>query len=114
MNREEKLLMLQLVAEDLSGNWSQNMLEERIEYLEELGDELLVCSVDSAISEFWESVESGYPDGENFEYMDLEESTLSRTIMDKSKEFITNAEAVLTHPSLAFSDWKEYKNTKSA
>ena len=117
MDKNEKLLLLQLILEDIRGNWGWN-LEDRIEMTLDLAIEMKLKTHIIAIKEFLEDMKTGDEDGRTFRldyrwggYLNMEElHGLNPTILDKSKDFQINAEKILTYPHYRFTDWDKYVN----
>lgn len=115
MSKEEKLLLLQLILEDIRGNWGWD-LDIRVDEAETLATELGLEPHIDAISGFREHMEEGWADGRYFRmsyknggYIDMDKlHNLEPTIIDKSNEFKERA-TVLTHPDFRFEDWEKYK-----
>ena len=117
MINQEKILALQLILEDIRGNWGWN-LEERVEVALDLATELskeyyVYEQMVNTINEYISYCKKGYNDGrffrDNFpngyEGMDSEHG-LKRTYADKSDEF-KSIVGCLTYPEYRFDDRKE-------
>lgn len=126
MNVKEKILLIQLLLEDIRGNWgwentggvcSRAIKAE--ELCEELAYELkdnryftLANSCSGYIAHYYDDGDGRwfreqFPHG--YENMDNLHG-LNPTYMDKSDEFKEVAEEYLTHPEYRFDDWKERFN----
>ena len=116
MSREEKLLLLQLILEDVRGNWGWN-LGSRIDSALELAIVLDLKPHISSIKEYLVNCADGDNDGRFFRmnykyggYENMEElHGLEPTIMDKSDEFKSEV-YVLIYPENRFDDWEEYED----
>ena len=117
MNSKEKILALQLILEDIRGNWGWN-LQERVDVALELATELskeypIYEQMIDTINEYKVDCSNGDNDGkffrEKFPYgyegMNREHN-LKRTYVDKSNEF-KSLISCLTYPEQLFSDSKE-------
>ena len=106
MDIKEKLLALQVILEDIRGNWGYD-LEERVDKAEELVDSIMK---NEKYSEDMEYMKEGYVDGRSFrceypcgyENMDVIHG-LSKTYQDKSDEFKVCV-SCLTYPENRFED----------
>ena len=115
MDKNEKVLLLQLILEDIRGNWGWD-LEGRVEKALDLAIELKLTPHIEAIKEFLEDMKTGDEDGRVFRgdykwggYLNMEElHELSPSILDKSKSFQINAENILTYPEHRFTNWDKY------
>ena len=115
MDKNEKILLLQLILEDIRGNWAFG-LKNRCETALELAKELELQDFVGSINEYIQDCKDGYNDGRFFrtsykrggyEGMEILHG-LNKTIMDKSQEF-KNSIDVLTYPEYRFEDyWNEY------
>ena len=120
MNVKEKILLVQLLLEDIRGNWGFYVEHRALEaksLCEEIASELndnnymeLANSCDSYIQS---SYECGNWDGRYFRssfpkgYINMDSlHKLSHTYADKSDEFKDIAREYLTYPEYAFDDWK--------
>jgi len=114
MSKDEKILALQLILEDIRGNWGWN-LEERVSYSLDLAkelskeDERFKGMVDS-INEYIDDCSNGDNDGRYFRssFPDGYEGMnklhkLKRTYNDKSDGFKSNV-SCLTYPKDIFED----------
>lgn len=118
MSDNEKLLLLQLILEDIRGNWGWG-LEDRVDEALDIAEELELEVFIKSINEYKENCADGDSDGRHFRtghedggYMDMETlHGLSKTIIDKSDEFKI-CMRILTYPEYGFTDWKEYKENK--
>lgn len=116
MDKDEKTLLLQLILEDIRGNWGWD-LEHRIEEALDLAMELDLKQHIEKIQDFLGDMETGDQDGrifnEDYEdggYGNIKElHGLSPSILDKSIAFQINAENVLTYPENRFIDWDRYE-----
>lgn len=118
MDRKEKILLLQLILEDIRGNWGFD-LEERYEMALELAKELELKEFISSITEYIQYCSYGDNDGRFFRmsykdggYENMEKlHGLNKTIIDKSDEFKEMID-VLTYPEYRFNDWNEYNKIR--
>lgn len=117
MDIKEKLLALQVILEDIRGNWGYD-LEERLDIADTLVDSIMneeeykndMKCLKKTIDIFRNGIEEGYADGREFrceypygyEYMD-EVHGLSKTYQDKSDEFKVYV-SCLTYPQNRFED----------
>lgn len=116
MNEKEKLLLLQLILEDIRGNWAFD-LERRYEMALDLSKELKLENFINSITEYIENCDNGDNDGRFFRmsykeggYINLEElHGLENTILDKSDDFKAMV-YVLTYPENRFKDWYKFSN----
>jgi hypothetical protein len=115
MNEEEKTLLLQLILEDLRGNWGYNA-EVRAMKAGELAKEIgLTKHYERTQSYIKESSEYGDWDGRYFRcskeiggYEGMDEMHgLPKTLKDKSEEFKKEALDILTYPEYRFDDYEE-------
>lgn len=115
MDKNEKLLLLQLILEDIRGNWGFD-LEPRVDEALYLAQDLELPEFIKSIKEYKDDCANGYNDGRFFRmhyerggYENLEElHGLSPTIIDKSDEFKKNI-GVLTYPEYRFNDWGDWE-----
>jgi hypothetical protein len=114
MTREENLLLLDVILQDIRGNWGWG-LESRVNKALELAVELNLPQFVDSINEFKLMMLRGDADGRwfrshykngGYEYME-EMHGLSYTIRDKSREFQRAAVGVLTYPEYRFDDWDD-------
>lgn len=116
MINQEKILALQLILEDIRGNWGW-YLEERVEIALDLATELskeysIYKQMVNTIKEYQSDCKNGYNDGRFFrdifpngyEGMDSEHG-LNKTYNDKSDEF-KSLISCLTYPEDLFEDRK--------
>lgn len=111
MNDKEKLLLLDLILQDLRGNWGFEV-ESRIAVAFELAVELGLDQFIESINEFEEFYESGNGDGRFFRttyddggYIGMEDvHGLPYRIAGRSEEFKKESN-VLTYPEVRFEDW---------
>lgn len=119
MNTKEKMLMLQLILEDIRGNWAYDAEERALKassLCEEIANEtgnkdflLLADFCDVYIStskklDDWDGrfFRNPFPRG----YEDIGKMhKLKPTYKDKSKDFQTTATEYLTNPYYRFDDW---------
>ena len=115
MDKNEKILLLQLILEDIRGNWGFN-LEERYEMALDLAKELKLQNFIDSISNYIEHCKKGWDDGRYFrksfeiggyEGMEILHG-LKKTIIDKSEEFKCYI-SILTYPECRFDDWDKYQ-----
>lgn len=118
MNVREKVLLIQLLLEDIRGNWSWENngrrdvlamrlvteLKDDVEDMDKLADTIMEYSGGDG-RYFRDSYPYGYIGMDNLH-------GLTRTIKDKSKEFQKLALEYLTYPDFRFEDWDEYKSTR--
>lgn len=117
MINQEKILALQLILEDIRGNWGWN-LQERVDVALELATELskeypIYEQMIDTINEYKVDCSNGDIDGrffrEKFPYgyegMNSEHN-LKRTYYDKSNEFKIIV-GCLTYPEYSFEDRKD-------
>lgn len=117
MDIKEKLLALQVILEDIRGNWGYD-LEERVDKAEELVDSIMSDDKHSedmeymkeSINGFRDNMKEGYADGRSFRceypcgYENMGEiHGLSKTYQDKSDEFKVCV-SCLTYPENRFED----------
>lgn len=122
MNVKEKILLVQLLLEDIRGNWGwqwvgKDAIERAMkardlckEIAEELNDDnylILANSCDCYIRYFYSDGDGrwfryAFPNG--YENMDALHG-LEPTYMDKSDEFKVVAEEYFTHPECRLEDW---------
>lgn len=126
MNTKEKILLVQLLLEDIRGNWGHGWIgrnaEDRALKAKSLckeiasetdNNEYLIladnCDIYISSSKSW-----GDWDGRFFRqvfpmgYENMNKlHDLNRTFIDKSKDFQSIAEEYLTYPDNAFDDWEE-------
>lgn len=125
MDVKEKILLVELLLEDIRGNWGwgwigRNAVDRALkaaslceEIAEELNDDrylMLQNSCNVYINDYYDGDGDGrwfreeFPDGyENME--DLHGLTF--TFLDKSEEFQAEAEEYLTYPEHRFDDWEK-------
>jgi hypothetical protein len=112
MNDREKTLLLQLILEDIRGNWAYD-LDSRVLMARELAEELSLKAHQDRIDAFeyddGRHFRTSYLDG-GYEGMEVLHG-LSQTIADKSPEF-QQAAAILTYPEYRFDDWDEYEKAR--
>lgn len=117
MDIKEKLLALQVILEDIRGNWGYD-LEERVDKAEELVGSIMKNEkysedmeyMKESINSFRDDMKHGYEDGRSFrceypcgyENMDVVHG-LSKTYQDKSDEFKEYV-SCLTYPENRFED----------
>ena len=115
MDKNEKILLLQLILEDIRGNWGFN-LEERYEMALDLAKELELQNFIDSINGYIEHCKEGWDDGRYFrksfesggyEGMKILHG-LEKTIIDKSEEFKRSI-SILTYPEFRFNDWDKYQ-----
>jgi len=119
MDKNEKVLLLQLILEDIRSNWGWQ-LEERVEKALDLAIELRLNPHIEAIKAFLGDMKTGNEDGRVFRgsykwggYLNMGElHQLSPSILDKSKSFQINAENILTFPKNRFTDWNKYMKNR--
>lgn len=126
MNVKEKILLVQLLLEDIRGNWgwendngicsraikARDLCKELVSGLEDERFETLAGCCDDYIATYFEDGDGRYfrdvfPYG--YENMDILHS-LTPTFLDKSDEFKMVAEEYLTYPEYKFDDWDDYIN----
>lgn len=121
MNIKEKILLVQLLLEDIRGNWGWERVDgicsraiKARDLCEEIARELndgnyltLVDSCNRYIRDYFEDGDGRWfrqPFPSGYENMD-DLHGLSPTFMDKSDEFKSIAEEYLTYPHYKFDDW---------
>lgn len=125
MDVREKILLVQLLLEDIRGNWGwgwtgRNALDRAtkaeslcVEIAKELNDDNYLTLADSCngyIATYYDGDGDGrwfrdnFPNG--YENMDVLHG-LKPTYKDKSDEFKSVAEEYLTYPDNRFEDWEE-------
>lgn len=115
MDRNEKILLLQLILEDIRGDWGSD-LEDRVGEALDLARELELPAFIKSIEEYQEDCTDGYNDGRFFRsnYRDggyegmvvLHE--LESTIIDKSEQFQRDI-GILNNPDCRFDDWDDWE-----
>jgi hypothetical protein len=118
MTKEEKGLLLQLILEDLRGNWGDDPGHRATE-AKVIATELGLAKTRERIDQYFEGAsEFGDWDGRHFRcdfikyggYYGMETiHNLPKTIKDKSDEFKTAALNILTYPEYRFEDWETYQ-----
>lgn len=116
MDRNEKLLLLQLILEDIRGNWGWDV-EPRLAYALKLAQELALPEHVSRIEAAMAHQQEGELDGRLFRcqwswggYEDGEQiHGLPSTIGNRSRDFQKAALGILTYPFYRFDDWEEYE-----
>lgn len=125
MDVKEKILLVELLLEDIRGNWGycgigRNAIDRALkaaslceEIAEELNDDrylMLQNACNAYINNYYDGDSDGrwfreeFPDGyENMEKL----HGLPFTFLDKSEEFQEEAEEFLTYPQFRFDDWQE-------
>lgn len=119
MNTKEKILLIQLLLEDIRGNWDDNPEERALKaksLCEEIANEtndidftLLADYCDTYInsSKRWDDWDGRFfrqPFPMGYEKMDKLHN-LKPTFNNKSDEFKTVAKEYMTNPELRFGDW---------
>lgn len=117
MDIKEKLLALQVILEDIRGNWGYD-LEERVDKAEELVDSIMKNEkysedmeyMKESINSFRDDMKEGYADGRSFRceypcgYENMDKiHGLSKTYQDKSDDF-KKCVSCLTYPQNRFED----------
>ena len=110
---EEKILLLQLILEDIRGNWGWD-LDDRVAEALELAVDLDLASHIESIEEFKDLCDKGDVDGRYFRchytdggYEKMEElHGLEPTYKDKSDWFKAQV-TILTYPECRFKDWED-------
>jgi len=117
MNKEEKILALQLILEDIRGNWGWN-LEERVSEALDLAKELsfeddIYNEMVNSINEYKLDCADGDNDGRYFRdsfpcgYEGMDKlHKLTKTYKDKSNGF-KSCVSCLTYPENRFTDYEE-------
>lgn len=111
MNDKEKLLLLDLILQDLRGNWGFDV-ENRIATAFELAEDLGLSQFTQSINEFEELYECGDGDGRFFRttyddggYIGMADiHGLPYKIAGRSEGFKRESD-VLTYPEYIFEDW---------
>lgn len=129
MNIKEKILLVQLLLEDIRCNWGSGWTgksaEKRAIKAESLcneiaseskNDEFLIladfCDTYIKTSKRWGDWDGRFfrqPFPMGYEHMDKLHN-MNSTIKNKSNEFQTTAKEYLTNPELRFTDWESYTN----
>lgn len=123
MNVTEKILLVQLLLEDIRGNWgwenngdfcsraikAKDLCEELASDLNDDRYLTLANSCDTYIANYFDDGDGRYfrdvfPYG--YEHMDFLHG-LAPTFLDKSEEFKLIAKEYLTYPESRFDDWDE-------
>lgn len=116
MDKNEKLLLLQLILEDIRGNWGFD-LEPRVDEALDLAQDLELPEFIKSIKEYKENCVCGDTDGRFFrnsyedggyEGMEMLHG-LTPTIVDKSEMFKRNV-GILNNPEYRFEDWKDWND----
>ncbi|MCM3560616.1 hypothetical protein [Brevibacillus borstelensis] len=110
MDRNEKILLLQLLLLDIRGNWGWENKSRSLK-AQELADEL---GFEAHAEHIREYREWGEEDGRHFRtsvnnggYEGMDDwHGLKHTFTDKSDEFKAIAKEYLTFPEYRFDDWK--------
>jgi len=115
MERNEQLLLLQLILEDIRGGWASYVAERltcalRLAQITELPQH--IATIEDALRDqrddafdgrffrmSWDM--GGYSDGE-------QAHGLTHTIMDRSQAFQICANTFMDNPSFLFTDWDDY------
>jgi hypothetical protein len=124
MNTKEKMLLVQLILEDIRGNWAYNA-EERAEKALELCKEIAnatnnedysiladYCATYINSSRRWDDWDGRFfrqPFPMGYENMNSQHN-LKNTFKDKSKEFKSIAKEYLTYPEYRFNDWEDIED----
>lgn len=122
MNAKEKILLVQLLLEDVRGNWGwekdggicSRAVEARDlcgELARELADKrfsILADCCNEYISDYFDDGDGRYfRDVFPYGYEDMDSlHGLEHTYMDKSDEFKLIAEEYITYPNFRFDDWE--------
>lgn len=113
MTKQEKLLLLQLILEDVRSNWAFSV-RERISGALELAEELKDVEGMDELIETIKDYEIDTGDGRYFRdnypcgYLEMDSlHELEKTFNDKSDEFKKKAKQLLTYPEYRFKDWRE-------
>lgn len=123
MNVKEKILLVQLLLEDIRGNWgwenhngicsraekAKDLCVELADSLEDDRYSILASCCDEYIANYFDDGDGRYfrdvfPYG--YENMSVLHG-LESTYMDKSDEFKAMAEEYLTYPENRFDDWED-------
>lgn len=130
MNTKEKILLVQLLLEDIRGNWGDGWVgknaEERAIKANSLckeianesnNDEFLIladfCDTYINTSKKWGDWDGRFfrqPFPMGYEHMD-KLHYMKPTIKNKSEEFQTTAKEYLTYPEFRFTDWDSWIGT---
>lgn len=120
MNTKEKMLLVQLLLEDIRGDWADSAEERALkakslceEIAKEINNEdfmLLADYCDTYInsSKRWNDWDGRFfrqPFPMGYEKMDKMHN-LKPTFNNKSKDFKSMANEYLTHPEVRFTDWE--------
>ena len=111
MNNNEKMLLLDLLLQDIRGNWGWEN-EDRTGLARKLAEELSLKSHVQSLSDY---EAEGKGDGRFFRtsmknggYRGLKTTHgLNYTYHDRSEKFKKLAKEYLTHPKYAFDDWSQ-------
>jgi len=114
MNRNEELLLLQLILEDIRGNWG-DQLNRRVNKALELATKLELPQFIKSINYYKGQCKYGERDGRFFRehqeyggYIDMKDlHGLDNTIRDKSDSFKAAVIDILTFPENRLKDWEE-------
>ena len=115
MDKNEKLLLLQLILEDIRGNWAFQV-EERVDEALKIAEDLELEQFINSIEEFWQDFVDGCEDGRCFRkhyddggYIGMKEvHGLEPTALDKSDEFKSKI-CILTFKEDLVPDWYEFE-----
>ncbi len=119
MDRNEKLLLLQLILEDIRGNWGWDV-SKRLHAALGLAQELTLPEHIERIQLGLKDLQVGDFDGRWFRtswddggYIDCEKvHGLTSTIVGRSKAFQDRACGILTYPQSCFVDWDAFEDTE--
>lgn len=118
MTKKEKILLLQIILEDIRGDWGLD-LWNRVDKAKELAKELKLGRHIDRIEDFEShSIDYGNVDGRHFRcsydfggYQDMGIlHGLDKTYKGKSDEFKIKALEILNYPKHCFNDWEEINN----
>lgn len=117
MLSKEKLLLLQLLLEDIRGNWGWD-LKDRVDMALDLASELDLRPHIDRLHEYNDRCSDGDNDGRFFRchygfggYEDMKElHGLEPTIQDKS-DWLKSQVWILTYPDVRFDDWDKYQES---
>jgi hypothetical protein len=115
MTKEEKILLLQLILEDIRGSWVED-IEDRAEAAKKLAEELGYPHMVESIDRFKRYIEEGETDGRHFRcdfvkyggYIGMEKlHGLEKTLEGKSKDFQWECYQELVFPEFRLEDWDD-------
>ena len=117
MNNEEKILMIEIILEDIRGNWGWEKCDRKskaYELSEQLYEsthnedwkELCACIANYYYGDDGRYFRNEFPNG----YGGMEKLySITNTFKDKSPEFKAIVQDYITYPEYRFDDWEENK-----